>query len=320
MNQSDIFHYPPDLFQLLIDTIPLLNRSKIDVVIFFQGAGVPNSLLNDIRKKVEIDRDSINKYEIARQILTKINEKTDTYIRERRELLKRVTEFEAFSTLWESDQYKAKGLVSDIRDIIQVKDSFTRMQQERDKEAQKNRVKYENEVQIIRKKKEQTEAMKKDFYALFSETNAQARGLKLEIVLNKLFDINGISIREAFRRRGESGDGIIEQIDGVVEIENRIYFVEMKWRKDNIGIDDIYAHLGRIYHRSNAQGIYISASGYTPASIIAAKEAMLKNGLLVLCDLEEFVKVLETERDLTSYLRQKIHAAILDKEPFFKPT
>ena len=93
----------------------------------------------------------------------------------------------------------------------------------------------------------------------------------------------------------------------------------MKWRKDNIGIDDIYAHLGRIYHRSNAQGIYISASGYTPAAITAAKEAILKNGLLILCDLEEFVKILESDKDLTSYLRQKINAAILDKDPFTKP-
>jgi len=35
-----IHHYPPELFNLLVDTIPLLFRSKMDVVIFFLGAGV----------------------------------------------------------------------------------------------------------------------------------------------------------------------------------------------------------------------------------------------------------------------------------------
>ena len=30
------FHYPPELMNLLIDVIPLLNRSKQDVFLFFE--------------------------------------------------------------------------------------------------------------------------------------------------------------------------------------------------------------------------------------------------------------------------------------------
>jgi restriction system protein len=318
-NQNDVFHYPPELFDLLIDTIPLLNKSKKGVILFFKGAGVGEQILNDMSQKVENDKDSINKYEITRTILSRINANSDSYLRERREVVKRITEIESFENCWDSDRLKAKGLVAEIQRVVNVKDAFVRMQQATDKESQKRATEYNLKVEEIRKKKEQTELVKKDFYALFSETNPQLRGLKLELVLNKFFEINGIGVREAFRRRGESGDGIIEQIDGAVEVESRIFLVEMKWRKDNIGIDDIYAHLGRIYHRSNAQGIYISASGYTPAAIIAAKEAILKNGLLILCDLEEFVKILESDKDLVVYLRQKIHSAIIDKEPFTKP-
>jgi len=29
------FHYPPELFNLLVDVVPLLNRSKQDVLVFF---------------------------------------------------------------------------------------------------------------------------------------------------------------------------------------------------------------------------------------------------------------------------------------------
>ena len=32
-----IFHYPPELFNLLVDVLPLLNRSKQDVLVFFRG-------------------------------------------------------------------------------------------------------------------------------------------------------------------------------------------------------------------------------------------------------------------------------------------
>lgn len=37
---AEQFHYPPEIFNLLVDTIPLLCRSKRDVIGFFQGAGV----------------------------------------------------------------------------------------------------------------------------------------------------------------------------------------------------------------------------------------------------------------------------------------
>ena len=44
MNMDITFHYPPELMNLLIDVIPLLNRSKQDVFLFFRGAGVSESL------------------------------------------------------------------------------------------------------------------------------------------------------------------------------------------------------------------------------------------------------------------------------------
>ena len=93
------FHYPPELFQLLVDTIPLLCRSKLDVLLFFKGAGIDYQVMSDLWKRVETDRGNINKYEIVRTILTRINERSENTLRERREVLRRVTEFEDFSTL-----------------------------------------------------------------------------------------------------------------------------------------------------------------------------------------------------------------------------
>ncbi len=140
------YHYPPELFELLVDTIPLLSRSKKSTLLFFQGAGVDNSILKDLIFKVENDKDSINKYEIVRTILMRVNEKEVATLRERREILKRVTEFEDFSTCWPADQLKAKGLVGEIRRVIDVKDSFTRMKQELEKEQQKNKSEHQAKI------------------------------------------------------------------------------------------------------------------------------------------------------------------------------
>ena len=319
MNQIDSFHYPPDLFQLLVEVIPLLNRSKVSLLLFFRGAGISESIYKDISDKVEADRDSINKYEITRTILSRINEEKDKYIRERRELLKRIVEFESFSNCWETDQYKAKGLVAEIRNVVNVKDTFTRMQQEWEKEQTKHASEYTQKVNAIQKRTEEIARIKKEFYSLFAEPNANVRGKKLEQALNALFGVYGILVRESFTRSGDNNEGIIEQIDGVVEIDNQIYLVEMKWTKEKIGGNDIYAHLGRIYHRSSAQGIYISASGYSESGTIAAREALLKNAILILSDLEEFVNVLENEKDLLQYFKAKIRKAVIDKDPYSRP-
>jgi restriction system protein len=318
MNQVDSFHYPPELFQLLVQTIPLLNRSKKDVLVFFRGAGIAESMYQDMSDRVSVNPDGVSKYEIARTILSRINEQKDKYIRERRELLKRIVEFETFTNCWENEQFKAKGMVAEIRNIVNVKDSFTRMQQEREQEQAKHRAAYNNKVSEIQKQSETIAQIKKQLYGLFAEQDANLRGKKLEKVLNDLFQVYGILVREAFTRKGDYGEGVIEQIDGVVEIDGQIYLMEMKWKKEKIGADDIHAHLSRIYHRTSARGIFISASGYTDSGIIAAKEALVGKAILILSDLEEFVTLLENEKDLVQYFKAKIQKAIIDKQPYVK--
>ena len=47
MTADITFQYPPELFNLIVDAIPLLNKAKKDVLLFFKGAGclwVPEAL------------------------------------------------------------------------------------------------------------------------------------------------------------------------------------------------------------------------------------------------------------------------------------
>src|SRR5690606_10958117 len=121
------YHYPPELLQLLIDTIPRLCRSREDVLLFFRGAGVPERELAPLRTRVRAKEQGLHKFAIARTVLSWLNDLGEGALRERREVLRRVVELDDFSTCWPEDQLKAKGLVAEIQRVINVKDSFTRI-------------------------------------------------------------------------------------------------------------------------------------------------------------------------------------------------
>ncbi len=248
------FHYPPELFQLIIDTIPLLCRSKKAVLLFFQGAGVETDVLSDLWQRVEQDKETINKYDMVRTALTRLNERGEATLRERREILKRITEFEDFSTCWPNDELKAKGLVGEIRRVVDVKDSFTRMRQEADRERQKRQAEHQEKLKVIEQKQAELNSIKNDLYELFGmpSSQSQRRGKLLEGILNRLFKAADILVREAFEVVSQEGEGIIEQIDGVVEIDGYLYLVEMKWWKNPLGKIEVSPHLVNVFNRGHA--------------------------------------------------------------------
>lgn len=315
MNVDIIFHYPPELTNLLIDAIPRLNKTKNDVFLFFQGAGVSATLMQLPLQQWQQDKDSINKFEITRQILTKLNEKGGVCLRNRREILKRVIEFESFSSCWPKDQLAARGLVAEIQKVVNVKDSFTRIIKEREETQKELIAQKQAEIEKIRKKKEDIARVKAELFALFPEKNSQKRGKALEGVLNSLFRVYGILIREAFALTSGDREGIVEQIDGVIEIEGHLYFIEMKWWEKPIGVPEISQHLVRIYHRAESRAIIISASSFTGPAVNTCKEA-LQQKVVTLCTLQEFVILLEKEDDLCEFIKKKVQAAIVDRKPF----
>lgn len=313
------FHYPPELMNLLIDTIPLLNRAKKDVFLFFQGAGLSGALMTQSHDRWRRDANSISKYEIVRQVLAELNARGEPCLRERREVLKRVVEFENYSSCWPADQLKAKGLVAEIRSVVNVKDSFTRMANERDTERQQRMVSIEAAHRSVRQKDSQIARLKDELFGLFSETNRQKRGKALEGVLNRLFETYGILIREAFALKGDDGEGIIEQIDGVIELDGHLYFVEMKWWDTPLGVPEISQHMMRVMFRAESRAIILSASDFTTPAVSTCKKA-LQQKVVVLCTLKEVVMLLERRGNLVEFIKRKVHAAQIDEAPFVEVT
>jgi restriction system protein len=311
------YHYPPELLELLTDAIPALVKSKQAVIDLFVGAGVPYKHVADWSQQVRDNRESVRKHEIARSVLCRLNDEGDVALGPRREIIRRISTWEDFSTCYDNDRYKAMGLVSQIQKIVEVKDSFTRMAMEREKERKERQAEYNAKLMAKQKEADERRALKDAFYKLFSETNPQKRGKALEPLLNGLFRTFGILVKEAFEYRSSESEGVLEQIDGVIEFGGHLYLVEMKWWKDPIGVAEISPHLVRLFGRPDVRGMFISASGFTDPAIRSVKDA-LAHKLCFLCDLKEIVMLLEQDGDLVELLQRKTRAAQMYKEPFEK--
>ena len=92
----------------------------------------------------------------------------------------------------------------------------------------------------------------------------------------------------------------------------------MKWWETPLGPKEVSHHLVRVFNRDCARGIFISNSDYTPAAIEICKDS-LRDKLTVLCKLKEFVLLLEQEKDLYDFLKEKINVAIAEKNPLYEP-
>src|SRR5260370_22031990 len=306
---SEVYHYSPDLLQLLVDTIDALHRSKRDVILFFRGAGVHGQVIDDLAEQVSGDRDSIYKHEIAQQLLVLVDEGGDATLRQRRESVKRVVEWSECSTCWPDQRLAAQGLVAQVRKRVDEHDAFTRINREREAERAERLAPGLAKLAEVQRRRERFAKLKKDFAALFALSNPQQRGKRSEDVFNELFALGDILVRQAFTLSGEAGEGIIEQIDGLVDIDGRLFLVEMKWWKTPVGRPEASEHLVRLYGRPEAHGIFISASGYTDAAVAVCKEALLQSRVVVLCDLREIALLIEQEADIRGFLRKKIEAA-----------
>ncbi len=280
------YHWPADLLPLLVETIPRLFRSKRDVIQFFQGAGVPRPILGPVDNQLRTRRESLNKFEIVRRILAPLNERGDATLAARREVVRRVVEFEEFSTCWPKDLLAAQGLVAQVRALVNRRDSFTRMRDRADAAEGERLAASRAKAQQLQDQRETLAQLRSEFYGLFNEEDPQLRVKQLEAVLNNLFEASGILIHEAFTVKGEPGEGVIEQIDGVIGLDGDLYLVEVKWLKVPVGPGDAAQHLVRVHSRAQARGILVSASGFTAAVESQHRDALVRGSLVVLCGLD----------------------------------
>ena len=125
----------------------------------------------------------------------------------------------------------------------------------------------------------------------------QSAGLKLETVLNRLFELHGLSPREPFRLTGE-------QIDGSFQLDYEIYLVEAKWHQEPRPAADLYVFREKIEGKSKfTRGVFLSINGVTNQ----AKEAIThgKQPNFFVIDGYDLMMLLDDNIELGTFLRQR---------------
>lgn len=295
-----VFHFPPDLMNLLIDTIPRLNKSKKDLLVFFKSIGVPDTYLEKYYSLLQNNTEQFKKINVTRELLVELNVKSDAMLGIRRQLLQKVVGFDSFDMCWENDRLIAKSNVAEISKIVNLKDSVTKLETYAEQERQQKVTIHKQKLDKIQAKRTEYEGIKKNINSLFSIDNPQQRGKSLEKALNNLFAFFQIGIKEAFSIIDEDNGKNYEQIDGVVEINNYLTLIEMKWENKEIGVDKISRFMSRIFLRANVDGIIISYSSFTESGVKTANEA-LSQKVIALIDLQDIITILTQDKDLKSY-------------------
>jgi hypothetical protein len=189
-----------------------------------------------------------------------------------------------------------------------------------DRERLKHQAEYRAGLHQTQRRQERVEAIKRDLYSLFamSDDQSRKRARKLAGVMNRFFKASDIGVPRAFALVKPEGKGLVEHIEGVAQIGGHLYLIEVNWQNEPLGAQEVSAHSVRSLSRGCTGGILISKSQFNQAAMTACEEASAQR-MLILCELEEIVTLLEKGGSLGDFLGAKIAAAAADKSLLFKP-
>jgi restriction system protein len=316
---DQITHLPPDLFETLVEAIPKLMKSKQSLLDWFRQANVPDRFLAHHRNLLRRDREAFRKANVAREVLGDIvsgYSQDELLIGVMRNIVRRVAEWDSFAQSYPDDRLQAEVLVRRLREMIKHKDWFTRLDDAQEAQARTSQQQREADAQLIERRGQERRELKSRFNGLFGESDPVKRGLSLERLLNDWFRFEGIQICEPFQVRFGPDNKVLEQIDGVIQIDNWYYLLEIKWWSVPIGVKEVTHHVGKVFFRGNSvRGIFISYSDFTDPAIETARQALVQGSCECLIALRDIHEVLDRDVCLTTFLRDRIDETILRRNP-----
>ncbi len=209
------------------------------------------------------------------------------------------------------NEYEARAVVQKARELVGVIAAAD----------EKERAEHERQMceRTERQRKERDAALRQQsalLLAQFDEAaredgDPQQRGYLLQDMLNRLFDLHGITIVKAFTRNGGA-----EQIDAAFEFEGWHYLVECRWRSKLANIRELDGLSGQI-GRSGKQtmGLFLSINGWSEHVIPAMKQNQDKS--IILMEGYDLRTVLSHPLDLKRLLKAKLSALNLESEPYY---
>lgn len=148
-----------------------------------------------------------------------------------------------------------------------------------------------------------------DHLTATSET-PQRRGLLLEDLLNRVFDLHGVAVTRSFTRNHGG-----EQIDAAFEFDGWHYLVECRWREKLADIRQLDGLVGQV-NRSGKQtmGLFLSINGWSENVPPLLKQNPGKNVFLM--HGYDLRLLLAQPLDLRMALKTKLSALNLETEPY----
>ncbi|SOD17709.1 restriction endonuclease [Pedobacter xixiisoli] len=104
------------------------------------------------------------------------------------------------------------------------------------------------------------------------------RGLQFEELINDIFEDETTLLKRGYH----SNDNRSEQVDGAVEIWNRVLLVEVKWVKSNLAASELFSFIGKIENKfQGTLGIFISRTKLSENFISALNRGRRQNVIVI---------------------------------------
>jgi hypothetical protein len=104
------------------------------------------------------------------------------------------------------------------------------------------------------------------------------RGVDFERLINDVLEDETILLKRSYH----TSDNQSEQIDGAIEIYNRIFLVEVKWVSSNMAASELYGFIGKIENKfSGTLGVFISRNELTKNFIDALNKGRRQSVIVI---------------------------------------
>jgi len=265
---------------------------------FLETCGVQASIYKKFPK------DTFNKFDVMRNILTYLEEKTD---------------YDKINNIV-SEFYKLDSPADDVPDVKRAKILLKEFKEHVgtdpieiaiEKRTQKNnRELYEKKVEKQIKKRDNLQNLYQRFCSIIiSKMSPQKLGFELEKIFSEILLLEEFEYSPPYRTE-------IEQIDGIFKHEKFDYLIEIKFessltKKESLSIFD-----DKIRNKAQStRGFFLAMNGFDQEHI---KDFMGHSPRLILMDGQELVAVLDGRTTLYDVVSTKVRELVKNGTIFYK--
>jgi hypothetical protein len=111
-----------------------------------------------------------------------------------------------------------------------------------------------------------------------TQTAKIGRGQDFEALINDVFEEEGLLLKRSYH----TSDNRSEQIDGAIEVLNRIILFEVKWVESGLAASDLYAFIGKVDNKLiGTLGLFISKESLSDNFVNSLSKGRRRNVLLL---------------------------------------